>query len=103
MGINFDITKYDTGGWGAVQNDGQLNGEEVLAARRDGWLVFEGYNQKAGTPKNTGMAKFEAKYTDLMYSFSKDHENRLYNDVEQPYTTVNASGERSNSRMFKWF
>ena len=49
------------------------------------------------------MAKFEAKYTDLMYSFSKDHENRLYNDVEQPYTTVNASGERSNSRMFKWF
>ena len=45
MGIdgNFDFTKYDTRSTdGSKKSDGRLTGDEVEAARADGWCVWDG-------------------------------------------------------------
>lgn len=100
MGTTFNIKNYDTGGWGAIKGDGKLTGSEVIKARKDGWVVFEGFDgQKNKAPKNTTMAKFEIRFTELMQDPAAGVK-RYYRDIEKPYSTVGTTGKRNNCLLF---
>ena len=84
--MSFDITKYDTGGWSAIANDGRLTGSEVLKARKDNWLVFEGYNSNDPTPEK----HFYINFMTVMETKLKDFDNkRYYTNPEKPYSYYN--------------
>ena len=104
MAVTVDIKNYDKGGWGNAQGnaqagDGVLNGEEVLNARRNGWLVFEGHT--GNDVKYDKRAKREALFTDSAGMITDNRKlKRFYTDKEYPYATYSERGHRNNSIIY---
>ena len=67
---------------------------------KDGWVVFEGFDGKKNkAPKNTTMAKFEIRFTELTQDPAAGVK-RYYKDSEKPYSTVGTTGKRNNCLLF---